>query len=85
MTREPRSAIVAAEAAQARDPIDRQDIHRRGQSHRRSANRGLWAADDARVVHDSAASLLLRPWEDLTVVGVTAHSNDRAPRTNAPR
>lgn len=80
-----RSAIVAAEAAQTRDMIDRHATHRRGRFRRRSANRGLWAASDARVVHDPDAPLPLRPGEDPTAVGVAAHSNDGAPRMNAPR
>jgi muconolactone D-isomerase len=73
MDPERRAALLAAEAAYARQMIDEGVIERIWRVPGRTASMGIWASDDATALHDRLSGLPLSPWLDITVTPLAQH------------
>jgi len=73
-----RRDLYAAEAAQAASLAAAGRLARLWRIPGRTANWGLWRADDATQLHDALTSLPLWPYMDIEVAPLARHPNDPA-------
>ena len=73
---EERARLVEAEAARARELAAAGAIKRLWRIPGRTANYGLWSADDATALHTAISSLPFFPWLDVEVIALAEHPSD---------
>jgi len=73
-----RQELYAAEAVQAASLARAGRLVRLWRIPGRTANWGLWHANDATQLHDALTSLPLWPYMDIEVVPLARHPNDPA-------
>jgi muconolactone D-isomerase len=71
-----REALVAAEAARAKELAAEGTIYRLWRVPGRWSNVGIWRANDATELHQAISSLPLYPWLEVDVKPLAAHPND---------
>ena len=76
MPGEERQELYAAEAVQAASLAAAGRLVRLWRIPGRTANWGLWRADDATELHDALTSLPLWPYMHIEVVPLAKHPND---------
>jgi muconolactone D-isomerase len=78
MPTDERRDLYEAEAAQAASLAEAGPLVRLWRIPGRSANWGLWRADDATELHDALTSLPLWPYMNIEVIPLAKHPNDPA-------
>jgi len=73
---ERRAALLAAEAARAAELAAAGRLVRLWRVPGRLANRGIWEAADATVLHAALTSLPLWPWMEIDVEPLACHPSD---------
>jgi muconolactone D-isomerase len=71
-----RDALVAAEAARAKELAERGVICRLWRVPGRWSNVGIWCAADATQLHEAISSLPFYPWLNVDVTPLARHPND---------
>jgi muconolactone D-isomerase len=73
-----REALYAAESARTADLATAGQLVRLWRIPGRTANWGLWRANNATELHDALTSLPLWPYMDIEVTALAEHPNDPA-------
>lgn len=71
-----RDALVAAEAARAKELAEQGVIYRLWRIPGRWSNVGIWRAVDATQLHQAISSLPLYPWLSVEVTALARHPSD---------